>query len=259
MLLISTLTAISINNALATQEKCVINTAWTPRAPYQYLNKQRKPDGFDIKFIQAIGKKLNCTIHIVQRNWARQDVFSIEGKQDIILGSMDWDGNVDYLVSAAYRSDPVGAYWNGAITNENTDKSLTELLDEGYQFAFRRYLHENEELSRVLKSLRYKSQIISVDNDFGVIRHLMKGRIKGGFLHLATAEEFLKTHGRENIYFNAKLSYDNPASLLLSINSPLGQSFIERLNNAIAALKADGTVKKLEDKYLTGYTIDSIK
>ncbi|MGB0835851.1 MAG: substrate-binding periplasmic protein [Psychrobium sp.] len=259
MLLLSALTAIGINSALEMQEKCVINTAWFPRPPYQYLNQRRKPDGFDIQFIQAIGKKLNCTVNVVQRNWGRQDSFAVEGRQDIILGSMDWDENVDYYVSDAYRSDPVGAYWNGPIANEDIEKGLTQLLNEGYKFAFRRYLHENEEFEKVLSSPRFKRQILSVDNDFGVISHLKKGRIKGAFLHLATAEEFLKSHGRDNIYFNKKLSYDNPASLLLAINSPLGQEFLERLNKAIEALKADGTIKKLEEKYLNGYTIDSVK
>lgn len=238
---------------------CEINTAWSKRAPYQFLNKQRKPDGFDIQFIRAVGKELNCTVNIVQRSWGGQHRYSVEGKQDLLLGSMDWDENVDYYVSDPYRSDPIGAYWNGPISEDDTDKSLLKLLSEGNKFGFNRHVQRSDSLKKAMRNPRFKSQLISVDNEFGVIRHLKKGRMKGGFIHLATAEEFLAVHGRDNIYLNKHLSYDNPSSFLLSKTSPLGYDFLDRLNQAIAKLKKDGTQERLRKKYLLGYTIESVE
>lgn len=251
------LTLLSVQTTQVIPQKCVINSAWLPdHAPYTFQGNNRKGEGYDVAFIKAVGKKLNCHVNLPLRSWGRQHKFAIKGRQDVILSSMDWDENVDYFVSAPYRTDPIGFYWRKTTAEKHTGKTLKQLLESNLKISYWTYAHRNQEQKDILNNPRLKRNFFANNNKLAPLQNLQKDRVDGVYIHLAVAEQFFKKHGRENFIINKQLSYEAPISFLLAKKSTLGASFLDRMNQAIETLSTDGTKQALTKEYLTGYTLD---
>ncbi len=232
-------------------------TGWSDRPPYQFLGKTKKADGYDVTFIQAVAKHLNCDSEVKKLPWGRQHGEAMAGRFDLLMGGIENPGFSDYFTSDGFRSDPIGFYWKSEKKVQFQGMSLKEMLLDGFIVAYVRYDHRSDEMVELLKKPRFKRQLIRVQNARGLFRNIMNGKVDGGYLHLATAEFFFQKNGRQDLVINRALSFDTPVSFLVAKKSKFGTNFVEEINEAIAALNENGTTKKLENKYLDGYTIDT--
>lgn len=242
-------------NAAESSDKCHLRIGWLDWGPYQYLAKNDKPDGFDIAASKALAKKLNCTVEFIFMPWERQHREAAKGNIDLILGVMPDRPLVHFVNSQRFRPDPMAFYWFKDSIKENKDKTLKELIGPNFKLGVLKWDYRSEELESLLKSKPRARYITQVNSIKGVLNNLRRKHLQGGVMHVALAEKLLKDKPITNLVVNKKLSYSKDVYIALALSSPLGKDFIHRINEALIALRNDGTYDELINRYLPSHSL----
>ncbi|MCG7530425.1 transporter substrate-binding domain-containing protein [Psychrobium sp. MM17-31] len=244
------------------QEKCAISAGWMERPSYQYAKRNGKPDGFDIAYMKALAKELNCSIVFKKMPWFRQDKEMVAGRLDFLLGALPSGETPELIrVSSEYRQDPIGFYVHKSDVHKIENKSITQLLDDGFMLGTIAHDTHSPEVLNLIKKPRYKARIFPVESTKALLRNFKRKMLGAIMLHAAEVDYMRQKKDPfvKDLVLIPQLSFTRPAHLILGRDSSLGADYIHTVNQGIAALNEKQIPQKLIQKYVPSHQVINIK
>lgn len=242
------------------QEECVMSAGWMERPSYQYAKRNGKPDGFDIAYMKALAKELNCTIIFKKMPWFRQDKEMLAGRLDFLLGALPSGETPELIrVSSEYRQDPIGFYVHKSDVHKTKNKSITQLLDDGFMLGTVTFETHSPEVLKLLKKPKYQARIFPVESTKALLRNFKRKMLSSIMLHSAEVDYLRQKNDPlvKDLALISELSFTRPAHLILGRESPLGPEYINTINQGITALNEQQIPQKLIEKYVPSHQLIS--
>ncbi|MCT4710911.1 ABC transporter substrate-binding protein ArtJ [Enterobacteriaceae bacterium H11S18] len=237
-LLLATLFASAAFSATAAEKISFGSSATYP--PFESLNASNQIVGFDIDLAKALCKQMqaDCTF----TNHAFDSLIpSLKfRKYDAVISGMDITPERSKQVAF---TDPYYANSAVVIAKKGAFKSLNELKGK------RVGMENGTTHQKYLQDKHPEIKTVSYDSYQNAIIDLKNGRLDGVFGDTAVVNEWLKTnpqlgtvgeHVTDPQYFGTGLG--------IAVR-PENKALLKKLNDALAAIKADGTYQKISDQW----------
>lgn len=228
------------------------------RPSYQYVAKNGEPEGFDIAYIHALSKELNCSATFKKMPWFRQDKEMVAGRIDLLLGALPSGVTPDLIrVSVSYRQDPIGFYVHKKDVSKTLNKRVIDLLNDGFLLGTISHDTHSPEVLKLKTNERFKGRIFPIHSAKALLRNLKRKMINAIMLHSAEVD-YLKQKNSplvKDIVLIPSLSFTTPAHLIMGKNSPLGADYIKVINEGIKALEDKGITKALVEKHAPSHLL----
>ena len=212
--------------------------------PFSRLGTDGKLSGFDIDIALAVCDRLKAECQLVQQEWDGMIPALAARKFDLIVASMTV---TEERKKAVDFSDPYYDVPSRFVARSGAFKDHTAADFKGKKIIVLR----NSPRAKYLAE-RYKdSEVLLVNKETDVYLELAAGRGDVGFgSSVVSSEAFLKRpEGRGFAQVGATVRLDGGAGGV-GIAMRKGEDALrERVNAALKGLRADGTYKRLADKY----------
>ena len=206
-------------------------------APWTYHDENDQLVGYDVEVAQRIAEKLGVKATFVEGEFDGLLAGVDAGRYDIMVNGVgvDEDRSQKYDFTDAYAYDRTAVI----VKNDNTD--ITSLEDlTGKRTA-------NTITSTYAKlAEKYGAEVTGVDDLNQTFELLFTGRIDATLNAEVSYYDYLKAHPDADI----KIACLAPESTLIAIPVPKGETaLVSAINDALAELRADGTLSELSVKY----------
>ena len=206
-------------------------------APWTYHDENDQLVGYDVEVAQRIAEKLGVKATFVEGEFDGLLAGVDAGRYDIMVNGVgvDEDRSQKYDFTDAYAYDRTAVI----VKNDNTD--ITSLEDlTGKRTA-------NTITSTYAKlAEKYGAEVTGVDDLNQTFELLFTGRIDATLNAEVSYYDYLKAHPDADI----KIACLAPESTLIAIPVPKGETaLVSAINDALAELRADGTLSELSMKY----------
>ncbi len=213
--------------------------------PMNYYDEEGNLTGFDTEFAQAVAKKLGLEVKFVPISWPNKYVELNSGAIDCI-----WNGFTYGMEGDVSRTDYVDFTYSYLENRQCVVTLTTRLAELATKEAFagktgaaeggssgqavaEELAGEGVEITTFTSQLDALKEVLSGNADFAVIDYQMAKAYAGvgdyASISINTAHE--------------------PESEVYAIGLRKGSDFTAKINEAIKALEADGTLKTLAEKY----------
>lgn len=208
--------------------------------PFEYVDDNGEPDGFDIALIKAIGEKLGVTVEVENMEFDSL-VSSIGSKIDVAIAGMtvtdERKGSVDF-------SDP---YYDAVqyviVPVDSEIKTAADLVGKtiGVQLGTTGDFIASDDIADTTVN-QYNKGVDAVND-------LLNGRVDCVIIDKNPALVFAsKFEGQLAALDGAQFEFDTEE---YAIALPKGDSALaEKINKALEEIKADGTFDKLVETYI---------
>jgi len=236
--------------AVGPAKACELRVGWQVWAPYQ-MPGDSGPKGLDIALIRTVAERAGCAVAFQQVPWTRllQDVES--GDMDVALAAARNAEREGYAhFTEPYRFERVGVMVRRDDQAIQALDSLKEMIDAGRTIGLWRDYHYGETVAKLRADPAYADGFKVIHEGRTLVRMLAAGRVDATLgdpvADVYTARQLgvadkVKPHGLTVL--------KTPVHFMLSQES-VPASARTRLNEAIAALRADGTLEALVRDYV---------
>lgn len=214
--------------------------------PFEFVDEKGDYAGFDMDLAQEIGKKLGMEVKIEALEFDSLIASLQKGKIDAIISCMS--SSPERLKEADF-SEPYLETKQGVLAKPDADVKIEKLDDVlNYEFGVQTGTTMDEWATSKVKDGTIKDEQVKRYTDANVAALDVKnGRLKVLVMDLPVAKAKAKELDLK-VLIECKLEQDeDPAVVLAKGNDEL----LEKINNAIKELKEDGTIQKLENKWLS--------
>ncbi len=207
--------------------------------PFSYYNKEGELAGFDVDVSKEIARRLGRKVEIIATEWDGILAGLLADKYDAIIGSMAItperaevvNFSKPYYQSGAqlfiHRDNPNKVY----SIKECNGKKISAVLGETYQ----RYLEENFP----------KIEVVTLKSSVDIFEMLEAKRITGFVTDKLVGAWQVKSAGRPFVPVGSMLYAEDIAIPVKKEDSAL----LAQINEALNAMRSDGTMQKINDKY----------
>ncbi|EAZ9291556.1 arginine ABC transporter substrate-binding protein [Salmonella enterica] len=208
--------------------------------PFESLDASNKIVGFDIDLATALCKQMQAECTFTNHAFDSLIPALKFRKYDAVISGMDITPERSKQVAF---SNPYYANSALVIAQKDTYKTFTDLKGK------RIGMENGTTHQKYLQDKHPEVKTVAYDSYQNAIIDLKNGRIDGVFGDTAVVNEWLKTNPQlgpatEKVtdpqYFGTGLG--------IAVR-PDNKSLLEKLNNALAAIKADGTYQKISDQW----------
>ena len=206
-------------------------------APWTYHDESDQLVGYDVEVAQHIAEKLGVKATFVEGEFDGLLAGVEAGRYDIMVNGVgvDEDRSQKYDFTDAYAYDRTAVI----VKNDNTDiTSLEDLKGK----------HTANTITSTYAKLaeEYGAEVTGVDDLNQTFELLFSGRIDATLNAEVSYYDYLKAHPDADI----KIACLAPESTLIAIPVPKGETaLVSAINDALAKLRADGTLSELSVKY----------
>lgn len=209
--------------------------------PFEYVGDDGEPDGFDIALIKAIGEKMGMEVQVENMEF-NSLVSAIGTKIDAAIAGMTVDEERKQSVDF---SDPYYDAVQYVIVPADSDiKTAADLENKtiGTQLGTTGDFKVQDDIPGAT-SQQYNKAVDAVND-------LINGRVDAVIIDKNPALVFAeKFEGQVVALDGADFDFDTE---YYAIALPKGSELLEKVNSALADLKADGTFDALVTKYIEG-------
>jgi len=221
----------ALSTATAAQAQTVLKVGSTPTgSPFTFLDtKTNSIEGVMVDIVKAVGKEAGFEVQIEPMAFSAL-IGSLTSKRiDIVSAAMFITPQRQQVVSF---SEPVYRYGEGLMVLKSDNKVGTAFV-------------EPIQKSGVFKEVKL------YDNPPDMMRDANAGRIQGGFMDYPIAA-YILTQGN---YPNLKMAQSYQPTVMGSLGLATRKddtALLERINKALAKLKADGAIDQILKKWGLG-------
>ena len=219
-------------------EKAYINGIDANYPPFAYVDKSGKPAGFDVESMDWIAKKMGFTITHKPMDWGGIIPELLAGRIDMVCSGMSISPERQAKVTF---STPYFTIKKVLLVRANSKLTKEEILTGKKKLGTQRstqaatWLEDN-----------VGGDIALYDTQENAYLDLTSGRLDGILADKYVQYEWLKSKDGSAYEFKGDPVVESDK---IGIAVRKGDPLRERLNKALAEIKADGTYKKINDKY----------
>ena len=211
-------------------------------APWTYHDESGTLVGFDTEVGKAIASKLGVDAEFIEGEWDGLFVGLDSGKYDLIINGVEINDErkqkYDFTTPYAYDSTVL------IVTKDNTSiKSFADLKGRT----------TSNSLGSTYADLAEQNgaTVQNVDTLAETISMIISGRAEATLNSETSFYDYMKEHPDENIMIVDKTAEAAQIAIPI-VKGDNAKSLVEAINKAIDELRADGTLKKLSEKYFGG-------
>ena len=225
-------------------DKLVVGTS-ADYPPYEFMDKNGDFTGFDMDLVRAIGEKMGKKIKIVDMGFDTLIAALQKKKIDVVIAAMqatpERAEKVDFSIVYRTISDAL-------LVKEGSDIQLKSIFDSApYKVGGQTgTIQEKWVQDNLIKTGKLpKENYFSYERVDNAAMDLRAGRID--ILHIQSdpARELMKKKGLKIALISEEAIAGGQSLAVTKGNKEL----LDAINKAIEEIKADGTMKKLMDKY----------
>lgn len=215
--------------------------------PYEFKNETGKVVGFDIDLIRAIGEKQGFKVNVINDPW--QELFTNleQKKRDIVVAGLGYNEERarKYAVSNPY------AYSSTTIAYVSDEFSINSLDDlEGKKVG----VLADSTISEFFSQPKFKiAEMKEYNTLFLAIRAMLRNEIDAVINDSAVMSYTLKQLQENNNFTSKFFEYDEGFSqdaTVIYVVRKEDTELLEKINQGIDAVVADGTYAKIAEKWL---------
>jgi polar amino acid transport system substrate-binding protein len=228
-------------------------------APQSFLNEKGELEGFDISVAKEVAKRLGVSVKFVTPDWDLITAGKWGKRWDLSIGSMTptRERKKALLFTLPYYSSPA----QFAVHKDNTTiQSLADLAGKKIGVASEttneRYLQKDLEIEDVEIVFQdwEAGDLVTYPTDANHIEDLSLGdgaRLDAIFTSRQTLAEAIYSGCKNGcpIKMLGEPPYYEPLSFALDKSRANSQTLVDRLNEIIRAMNADGTLVALSEKF----------
>ena len=229
-----------------------ITCGWEHYAPYQFAGdtSDNTPQGLDVELMNAIAAHAGMTVRWVEAPWKRQLLMVENGTLHVAVSASHTAQREEYAhFSRPYRSEEPMLFVRKGTAEQYSYQSIDDLLSDGDLSlgVARGYVYSPDWESRMAGEVACR--IVEATTEEHLVRILAAGRIQGALLdrfsggHMVSELNLTEAIERDNLIISSV-----PIHIMASRTS-VDEATLARLNAAIEALNADGTVAEILARY----------
>lgn len=206
--------------------------------PFSYHDSKGQLTGFDIDVMNAIAKKLGITVEYVETPW--DSMFAALGAKrfDLVANEVTYNDQRKALYDL---SDPY-VETTGVLVVAKDNTTIKKLSDLNGKKAAENLTSNWAEVAKT-----NGASVVGVEGMTQAIEVLKQGRVDALVNDKLAIQNYLATNPGAPVKVVAQTA-DVSTSVLAARK---GSGYMPQINQAISALKADGTLKTIYDKYFT--------
>lgn len=210
--------------------------------PYEMTTDNGGFAGIDVEIATAIAEKLGLTLEILDMDFDAALLAVNEGKSDIVMAGVTV--NEDRKVVMDF-TDSYATGEQVVIVKEGSDVTMDNLGEKmiGAQRGTTGYIYASDSPENGGYG---EDHVTAYDNGATAVQALLNGQVDCVIIDNAPAKEYVKANTGLTILEGTWVT-ENYAIGCNKGNTDL----VKAINEALAALTADGTIQKIIDKYIT--------
>lgn len=219
----------------------VATTGTTP--PFSFQDDYGNMQGIDIDSIRAIGEEQGFKVEFYKETW--QNLFdSVEsGSRDLGIAGISYkeDRAVKYGLSTPYFFNPAAIMYIKDGLNVNSLEDLQGMNVEAV---------EGTKQEDQLKAMGGYSSLTTKTTPFLMYEDLVQGKVDAILHDLPILQYTAKNYPEYDVKIVPYEGQDNPAAQQVILMAKGNSKLINQVNDGIAKLKANGTFKEIETRWL---------
>lgn len=206
--------------------------------PFEYLGDDGEPDGFDMALIKAIAEKLNMDVQVENMEFASL-VAALGTKIDVAIAGMTVTD--ERKKEADFSDNYYEAVQYVIVTGDSTVQSAADLEKKtiGVQMGTTGMF-----IAEKIKDAKVQNYNKAAD----AVNDLLNGRVDVVIIDKNPAEVFVSQHGDKIKALEGSQFGFEPEYYAIAL--PKGSDLVDKVNEALAELKEDGTFDKLVSEYI---------
>ncbi|GLX80355.1 amino acid ABC transporter substrate-binding protein [Thalassotalea insulae] len=227
-----------------------LSVGWELWYPYQYHNNKQQLVGLDFDIFNAIVKQADLKVTYTELPWKRHLQYIKSGKMDVAMGASFTEERQQYAYfTQAYRTESVRLFVKKGNAQNIQLTSLAQLSTSNYMIGVEGGYYYGMDYQELIKTAAFQSHITEVIDLEQNVDLLMKGFIDGFLVDPITLTAFAEKYKLQDEFEAHSLAiYQDDIFIMLSKQS-LDQAMLEKFNNAISTLKANGTIDKINRRW----------
>jgi two-component system sensor histidine kinase EvgS len=213
--------------------------------PYEYLDENGQPTGFNVELTRAIAQEMNIPVRIELADWATVRNRLKTGEIDAIQGmfySVERDRVFDF--------SPLHSLVNHSIVTRKKSPQLTSLAD----LADRSILvMKGDIMHDIAVSQGLSEQLTTVDSQEEALRRLAAGEYDCVLAAKIPALFWINKHGWSNLHVSSASVLSSEYCYAVGHEN---RELLAGISDALATLKASGEYRKLYSKWFSVYEQD---
>jgi len=245
-------------NSLSASARTLVG-GWELWYPYQYRDKQQHLVGLDIEIFNAIIKQAGVQVSFTELPWERHLMFIKEGKMDVAMGASYNNVRKSYAYfTEPYRQETIKLFIRRKYQGHVHIQNLTDLINSNYLIGVEGGYYYGEQYQRLIQRLDFRTHINEVLDIEQNVLMLMKDRIDGVLVDPVTMQSFIKKYRLQNELIALPLTvYQTNIHIMLS-KKTTDLTLLDKFNRAILRLKANGTIKKIEQRWTANNNLSAL-
>jgi polar amino acid transport system substrate-binding protein len=208
--------------------------------PYEFLDKDGRPAGFNVDLSRAIGEVMGMRVEFRLGSWAEMRRALLDGEVDILEGMSFSDeraaGEVDFAPPSAVVNHAIFARKGARVAN-----SLDELAGRQVIVHRRGYMHDH------LAAKGYEPDLILTDTPADGLRMLASGLGEYAVVAMVPGNYIIQDNKLDNLEVVAR----SVATLRYGYAVKKGnEALLARFSEGLAILRATGQYEALYNKWL---------
>jgi ABC-type amino acid transport substrate-binding protein/CheY-like chemotaxis protein/nitrogen-specific signal transduction histidine kinase len=215
--------------------------------PYEFINANGEPEGFNIDLIRAVADKLNINIDIQLGPWSETVTALEEGKIDLLAGmfySPERDQRFNFSPAHSLVSHVVVAHEDAPEA-----RNLTQLQNRNIAVQRGDIMHERA------MEFGYKDNLVLTDNPEEALKMVARGEIDYALMARLSALYWINKEKIKNVRVSEQ-SILTPEYCFATL--PRGNYLLQIFNHGMSELKATGTYRDITQKWLDPLDQDAI-
>ena len=205
--------------------------------PYEMTTDDGGFEGIDVELAGAIAEKLGLELQIDDMDFDSALLAVQQGKSDIVMAGVSVTD--DRLLVMDF-SDSYATGVQVVIVPEGSDVTIDNLGEHtiGTQRATTGNIYCTDDYG--------EDHVVAYDNGITAVQALMNGQVDCVVIDSAPAQEFVDANPGLTILDTEYVTEDYAIGMAKG-----NTALVEAVNQALAELKADGTIQSIVDKYIT--------
>ena len=230
---------------------CVKSVRWDDTPPFNTLNAKGEVRGLHADLVREALARLQCGVRFVEMPWARSLIQLQSGKVDMVPGAADLKEREAY----ARFSRPTNSSRNVLFVRNDAAskyqlKRLTDIIGTDFRLAVERNASLGTEFDELVKTPAFASRLTYVSAQKSGLRMMALGRVDGQITGEVSGLYAMDQLGLGTTLHQSKIVTSTEADFVAFSKATTDEAFVKRFNAALGAMMADGTYRRILERYL---------
>jgi polar amino acid transport system substrate-binding protein len=230
---------------------CVKTVRWAVAPPYSFKDQSGAIRGLHIDLAREALRRMNCETRYLDLPWARALHELEAGRLDILPGSAD----THERATIALFSRPTNRARNVVFVRADSEKKyrlskLADLTGTDFRLAVRHGASYGVEYDALLNQPQFKNRLTFVSSAMTALQMMAAGRVEGLVADELTGILGIQELGLGQVIHQSQLVTSSEADFMAFSRVTTDAAFVQRFNQALLAMQADGSYKKMLETYL---------